>query len=114
MFISVFSFIGFLLIASIIKISIFPPSNAGIGKRFVTPSDIEINAIIYTNSLIPFVLDTTSDIPTGPIILSTPICPVNSCFILSTIDNVKSFTFIHPFIHLFIKVSSAGFKFTPK
>ena len=26
------------------KIKIFPPSNAGIGKRFVTPNDNEINA----------------------------------------------------------------------
>ena len=41
-FISNSSFIGFLRIASINKINIFPPSNAGIGSKFVTPKDNEI------------------------------------------------------------------------
>lgn len=39
-------FIGFLLIPSIINNSILPPSNGGKIKRFVTPNDNEINAII--------------------------------------------------------------------
>ena len=62
-FISVSCFSGFLLIASINKISNFPPSSAGIGSKFVTPNDNDINAIISKNSLIPFVFATTSDIP---------------------------------------------------
>lgn len=61
--ISVFCFSGFLLIASISNINIFPPSNGGNGNRFVTPSDTDITAIMYANSCIPFVSTTISDIP---------------------------------------------------
>ena len=64
--ISMFSFIGFLLIASIIYITIFPPSSGGNGNRFVTPSDSEIKAIMYIYSIIPLVFDTTCDIPNWP------------------------------------------------
>ena len=46
MFSSVSCFNGFLLIASINNIKILPPSNAGIGNRFVTPNDNDINASI--------------------------------------------------------------------
>ena len=41
---SVSGFIGFLLITSINKINIFPPSNAGIGNKFVIPNEIDITA----------------------------------------------------------------------
>ena len=44
-FISTSSLSGFLRIHSIIKITIFPPSNAGIGNKFVTPNDTEIKLI---------------------------------------------------------------------
>ena len=63
---SISSFNGFFLILSIKIITNFPPSNGGNGKRFVTPSDSDISASKYTNSCIPLVFDTASDIPTGP------------------------------------------------
>ena len=44
---SVSAFIGFLLINSISNITIFPPSNAGIGNKFVTPNETDIIANKY-------------------------------------------------------------------
>ena len=43
-FASVSTFIGFLLITSINKIKSFPPSNAGIGNKLVTPNETDITA----------------------------------------------------------------------
>ena len=51
--ISVFSLRGFFLIASIINKTIFPPSNAGIGNKFVIPKDTDIIDNIYAYSIIP-------------------------------------------------------------
>ena len=98
MFISVSCFSGFLRIASTNNISIFPPSSAGIGNRFVTPNDSDISAKRYINSFIPFVSATTCDIPTGPIIWSIPTLPVNNCFRLSIIEKANSFVSIPPYI----------------
>jgi len=58
--ISVLSFNGFLLIASINKSNIFPPSSGGKGKRLVTPNDIDITASMYKKSIIPLVSITIS------------------------------------------------------
>lgn len=66
-FISIFSLNGFFLIPSTNSITTFPPSNGGKGNKLVTPKEIDINAKIYTKSLIPCVSTTTSPIPTGPI-----------------------------------------------
>ena len=46
MLISVLSFKGFLLIASNNNKTNLPPSSGGNGNKFVTPSDIDINAKI--------------------------------------------------------------------
>lgn len=43
-------FIGFFRIPSIINKRILPPSNGGKNKRFVTPNDNDIKAIIYIYS----------------------------------------------------------------
>ena len=48
--------------------NIFPPSNAGIGNKFVIPKDIDINASKYIKSTKPVVCDTILDIPIGPVI----------------------------------------------
>ena len=65
---SISSFNGFLLTASINKNTIFPPSNGGNGNKFVIPRDNDISASKYTNSTIPCVFDTASEIPIGPTI----------------------------------------------
>ena len=83
------SFIGFLLTPSINKIIIFPPSNGGNGKRFVTPNDKDISESKYINSTIPLVFDTASDIPIGPVNWSTLTFPVNSNFKFSIIEVEK-------------------------
>ena len=65
-------------VTTIINKTILPPSKAGIGNKFVTPSESDIIDIIFINSNNPDVWATTSEIPTGPIIWSKPIFPVNS------------------------------------
>ena len=52
-YLTTLSFNGLLTIACITKNNKCPPSNNGIGKRFINPKLIEIKAIIHINSCIP-------------------------------------------------------------
>lgn len=87
--ISTLSLSGFLLIASIKRIKIFPPSRAGNGNKFVIPNDNEINAIKYIKSANPLVDATVLEIPIGPIIWSTDTLPINIVLTLSANDITK-------------------------
>lgn len=60
---SMFSFSGFLLIASINNITIFPPSRGGNGSRFVIPRDSDISPITYIYCCHPLVCVTKLDTP---------------------------------------------------
>ena len=59
------------------------------------------------NSLNPFVLATTSDIPTGPTSSADDTFPVNSCFTLSAIESINSFVLYDAKYNLFPKLSAS-------
>ena len=98
----VFSTLGFTLlpfIFSIIKNSMCPPSNAGIGSRFINPTLILINASNDNTDINPVfaAVPTIENIPTGPasnLVLSLPVIKYH------TVNNICS-TILKNFVNAY-------------
>ena len=84
---SIFGFIFFFLIASIIKSITLPPSNAGKGSIFINPKFILKYAVRYRidSTLVCLASPTTEYIPIGPDNALSDILPVIKLIIIAHI-----------------------------